>query len=126
MDEWTTPRRISARAVGALKWYLLGIAILNLLLGLGLFWLCQAMAYAYALVYGSRPKEFASLTSWVLRIHWWPYFLAGLAAVLATCAFRGRFQMHTFLHIALLMLALDGLILFITLVAFVLPFISTP
>lgn len=109
-----------------LKRYLIAIALGNLALGSGVFLTCSAMKHAYALVYGAHPKEFASITRWALSFHWWPYLLAGIAIVIAVTLIRGRVDIRIIMHLTILLVVADGVVLFMMLVSFVLPFISTP
>lgn len=80
----------------------------------------------YRSVFPSSRKTFAPITMWALHLHWWPYVVALLCAVAFVLARQGRLSDTCILHASSLLLLLEGFILFMTLEAFVLPFIAFP
>jgi hypothetical protein len=63
---------------------------------------------------------------WALNLHWWPYLAAALCAIAFVLALRGRLSEPCIMHGVVAVLILEGFLVFMTLVAFVLPFISFP
>jgi hypothetical protein len=117
---------MSARARTVVNRYLAVTALLNLGLAVGVCWLCRAMTYAYGVVYGGHPKEFAALTISSLKYGCWPYVVGGVAACVAMMASRGCCRPRALLCAVFLILGADALAMYMILVGFVLPFISTP
>jgi hypothetical protein len=102
------------------------LVALNILLAQGLRFASGAMSMAYRGVYPPGRKTFAPITMWAIQFHWWPYIVAGIFALACFLSLRGRMSDACILHASLGILVLEGFILFMTLVAFVVPFISFP
>ena len=102
------------------------LALLNIILAQGLHFVSSAMAMTYRSVYPQGRKVFAPITMWALNLHWWPYVTAGVFVLALLFTLRNRMTGAGILQASLVILVLEGFILFMTLVAFVLPFISFP
>lgn len=108
------------------KYYPVVLAILNLLLAQGTRFLAAAMRSTYDGVYEPNQKAFAHLTMWAIQGHWWPYIAATVCVVVVISAFIRDLSETAILRALVILLLLEVSVLFMTVVAFVLPFISFP
>ena len=103
------------------------VGLLNILLGVGLRLTSAGMAAAYRTAFASHEKTLAPLSQLALTVHWWPYLVAALCGGLAW--YQSRQNASTvarFPHALPCILMLEAFVLYLTLVAFILPFVSFP
>lgn len=107
--------------------YCSAIGLLNILLGLGLRLTSAGMAATYQAAFESHEKTLAPLSRLALTFHWWPYLVAALCGVSAWLyQSKQNVSCVGFPHALLCILILEAFALYLTLVAFILPFISFP
>ena len=110
----------------ASTWYLLVLAVLNVLLAQGTSYAAMLWTSAYREVYGKYVQVAIGVgTQFSLRYYWWPYLFAGVAIILALISMRSRLASSVFYQIVIGLLIIEVFILFLAQITFVLPLIST-
>jgi len=101
----------------AATWYLLALAVLNALLAFGTASLIQMLQAA--LPAGSYALP--GFTVFVIEYHRWPYLFVLLASVLAGISYFSQWPSTVFYHFIFVCLLIEGSILFVSQIAFILP-----
>ena len=101
----------------AATWYLLALVVLNVLLAFGTASLIEMLKEA--LPAGSYALP--GFTVFVIEYHWWPYLFVLFASVLAGISIFSRWSGAAFYHFIFACLIIEGSILFVSQIAFILP-----
>jgi len=102
-------------------WYLVALAILNVLLAQGTSGATVLWTEAYRELGLRLPK----ITLLALSLHWWPYLFAALTFSLALVSMSSQWPSIKFFYLMVPVLVLECFILFLTQIIFALPFVGT-
>lgn len=105
----------------ASTWYLVLLAILNLLLAQG----TSGAAVMWTGAYRELGLKLPKITLLMLSFHWWPYIFVVLTIVLAFVSMGSRWPSEVFYHFIIMLLVVECFILFTSQIIFALPLIST-
>ena len=106
----------------ASTWYSFALVILNVLLVFGSMFAREKLMDALSGRGGSIP----SLTLLVIEYYWWPYLFVVFSIVLAVISALSRWPSSVFYHFIIACLIIEGAALYVSQIAFILPFHSLP
>lgn len=116
---------LDVRPIGTMKkgstWYLVALAILNVLLAQGTSGATVLWSEAYREL-GLRLPE---ITQFALSLHWWPYLFAGITILLAFVSLSSQWPSSNYFYLMVSLLVLECFILFLTQIIFALPLVGT-
>lgn len=101
-------------------WYLFALAILNLLLAHGTSVATDMWINAYHVMGFKLPWW----TVFALHYYWWPYLFVGFTFLLALISVGTRWSSAVFFHFIVIILVIECFILFMSQIAFVMPYRS--
>ena len=105
----------------ASTWYLVLLAILNLLLAQGTSGAAAMWTGAYRELGLKLPK----ITLVALSFDWWPYLFVGFMILLAFVSVSSKWPSGKFSHFIVPLLVLECFILFLAQIIFALPVVGT-
>ncbi|MDD5523150.1 MAG: hypothetical protein PHI84_20215 [Kiritimatiellae bacterium] len=103
-------------------YYFLLLTVLNALAGYGYGHFTSIMLKEYTHRFGGRPLP--QLTTVFLGIPWWPYIFVALCVLGLVLGVATRLQNNVLLHVVILILMIEGYILFMASIAFAIPFVA--